>query len=61
MRKRKRLPKSISSLIERYQMYRCIKRIKKKPRNPMNATKYILDMPESEIHDRTIKIEYSRN
>lgn len=58
MRKRKRLPKSISSLIERYQMYRCIKRIKKNPRNPMNATKYILDIPESGIYDRTIQISF---
>lgn len=58
MRKRKRLPKNISSLIERYQMYRCIKRIKKNPRNPMNATKYILDIPESEIYDRTIQISF---
>lgn len=58
MKKKKRLPKSISSLIERRRMHRCIKRIKKKPRNPMNATKYILDMPESEFYEKTIQISF---
>ena len=61
MRKKKRLPKSISSLIERRRIHRCIKRIKKNLRNPQRAIKYIPDMPDSEIYERVFNLEYSRN
>ncbi len=60
MGKKKRLPKSISSLIERHRMHRCIKRIKKNPRNPQRTIKYIPDMPDSEIYEKTFNLEYSQ-
>ncbi len=61
MRKKKRLPKRISSLIKRHRMYRCIKRIKKNHHNPQRTIKYIPDMPESEIYERVFNLEYSQN
>lgn len=58
MRKKKRLPKLISSLIERHRMCRCIKRIKKNRHNSFNAEKYIQEALNLDENEAIVQINY---